>query len=653
MINAEKIWKSQNLPTLPAVAVELIALNRSPDVSAAAIADVIRNDPAITMKVVRAVNSVHFGLSRTVGSLNHAVSLLGTHVVSSLALSFSLVDDAIREGAMREHYQEAWVQSAVQATAAEVFAPQIGFKSDTDPFFAGLVTEIGRLAMLKTVPREYFPVLEAAREEQRPLAEVEQAILGITHGDVSRRLIETWKLPKELAKATGFQDSTISAAMSEYGSEEGRLGQLVLVSSAVGDYFCSAAKGVALYRLRALCEGFWGWTPAVVESKLQELRHAIDATGEMLSVNTADLPNPQELLLEANEQLVNLAMRISVESAHLAAKQEVIEKQNATLQTEKAQLERASRIDPLTQVFNRRAFDESFHNAVEQARSDGELVGVVFVDIDHFKSLNDSYGHQFGDSVLARVADTLRSSCRDSDIVGRFGGEEFVILVYQPSEKGLTRFSERLRSAVAALELTTADGKSVRVTASFGAALTLPALRDSEVASRLVSEADHAMYDSKRNGRNQCHLRVLLSAFDQAVINASTQQRFSRWVVANGFADMRQASMALLKTQRGTKRFGEVAISVGLLTPDQVAELIEDQATEPYRLGELANRRGWLAPQQIAHIIARQAESPIDVAACLVEVGAFSHDQAKVIIHKYRQAHQDLLVPISAIACRA
>src|SRR5262249_49696977 len=122
------------------------------------------------------------------------------------------------------------------------------------------------------------------------------------------------------------------------------------------------------------------------------------------------------------------------------AKQE-LETKNQELQ------ERATR-DPLTKLYNRAFFAEALSAAIGAASRSAGLLAVVFSDIDHFKRINDTYGHQFGDQVLATVSRIHTEALRRSDIVARYGGEEFVVLVHQPSEKGLEKLAGRLREAV-------------------------------------------------------------------------------------------------------------------------------------------------------------------------------------------------------------
>src|SRR5262249_30066198 len=122
MIDARKIWSSSQLPTLPAAALRLIELARSPATEIAEIVGVVKSDPAIVARLLKAANSTFFGLSSKVKSIDQVVVLLGTTAVTALALGFSLVEKSSSHGSLRVVYSTYWLQSTVQAIAARMLA---------------------------------------------------------------------------------------------------------------------------------------------------------------------------------------------------------------------------------------------------------------------------------------------------------------------------------------------------------------------------------------------------------------------------------------------------------------------------------------------------------------------------------------------------
>jgi diguanylate cyclase (GGDEF)-like protein len=160
-----------------------------------------------------------------------------------------------------------------------------------------------------------------------------------------------------------------------------------------------------------------------------------------------------------------------------------------------------TRLDPLTGLFNRRFLVEQAPRMWRQARRDGTRVAAMVLDLDHFKRLNDAYGHATGDAVLRDVSGALSAAVRPSDILARTGGEELVVLGLVGDPDEAAHLAERLRAAVAGSR--TGDGHAV--TASIGVALSRPADGEdpTDALWRLIDRADAAMYEAKQQGRDR------------------------------------------------------------------------------------------------------------------------------------------------------
>ncbi|HEV3365121.1 MAG TPA: sensor domain-containing diguanylate cyclase, partial [Acidimicrobiia bacterium] len=152
--------------------------------------------------------------------------------------------------------------------------------------------------------------------------------------------------------------------------------------------------------------------------------------------------------------------------------------------------------DGLTRVANRRTFEDALRRELARFERTGEPISLVMVDIDHFKALNDRFGHQTGDEALRAVAAALAGTCRAADLVARYGGEEFAVLLHSASTSSALETAERLRQAVASVVI----GVDTLVTASLGVA-TVP--HDARDAEELVRRADGALYRAKHEGRNR------------------------------------------------------------------------------------------------------------------------------------------------------
>jgi len=162
------------------------------------------------------------------------------------------------------------------------------------------------------------------------------------------------------------------------------------------------------------------------------------------------------------------------------------------------QLRNEAMKDPLTGLPNRRFLLDRLPRVFDEARQQAVPVGVIFIDLDHFKQINDHYGHEMGDEVLRVAAATLRSNLREFDVVARWGGEEFVVIAPDLDANKLRLFAERLRALLERCEIGR-PAFDIRVTASMGITLAGATESWTEVAGR----ADQLMYESKKDGRNR------------------------------------------------------------------------------------------------------------------------------------------------------
>jgi diguanylate cyclase (GGDEF)-like protein len=170
--------------------------------------------------------------------------------------------------------------------------------------------------------------------------------------------------------------------------------------------------------------------------------------------------------------------------------------------------ERRAQTDPLTGVLNRRSLIERLDAACLRARARGLPIALLFIDLDHFKQINDSFGHQAGDACLRAIIDPIHAELRQSDVIGRYGGEEFVVILSSADAAAATPIAQRILERVAAVSVG-GFGKPIRLTCSIGVAAsdTLGVWGE-----HLIAQADAAVYVAKRLGRNQVQMAAPLAA---------------------------------------------------------------------------------------------------------------------------------------------
>ena len=183
--------------------------------------------------------------------------------------------------------------------------------------------------------------------------------------------------------------------------------------------------------------------------------------------------------------------------------QDELETKNRELEHKNAELAALAITDPLTQLHNRRYFMTRSEEELRRSQRYGGPLTILLLDVDHFKKVNDTHGHQVGDEVLVAVAQRLRASLRSTDVLARYGGEEFVVCLPETPVDGARAIAERLRASVEA-EIVPAMGRAVTV--SIGVAMLRP---DTQSVGSLLENADAALYRAKRAGRNRVELATI------------------------------------------------------------------------------------------------------------------------------------------------
>lgn len=202
----------------------------------------------------------------------------------------------------------------------------------------------------------------------------------------------------------------------------------------------------------------------------------------------------KELAIELKQTLLTLEERVDARTNELKGALDELEVANA-------HLIEASRTDPLTGIANRRLFLEASEKECQRSSRDSTSLAMLMLDADHFKRINDTYGHTFGDQVLIRIAETIDDECRRNiDTVARYGGEEFIALLPETDSAGALEVAERIRMRVEKLAMTN-NGELVKISISIGVASTIP--DNNLTVNWLIGRADDAMYKAKRTGRNR------------------------------------------------------------------------------------------------------------------------------------------------------
>jgi len=495
----EAIAKAESLPSPPTVALEVLRITREDDSDVQDLTRVLAVDPALSARILKLANSALYRRGEAVTSLEAATMRLGLKAVKLMALSFSLTAGVARKpDDLDFDYAEYWRRSLTMGVAGRGLARFLGHSVPEEAFLCGLLGRIGQTVIARCLPQEYAPLLEMS-DLDLPTAALERECLGFDFHEVGAALLARWELPPMISRSVLCwgdpgrlpEDADASVVL---------LTRIMHAADLMGTVLCDRNRGAcALSRLHDFVRDAFGLAQEEIDSVLVGLEESVSEMAAMLAV---EIPSTsyQEIVDRARAQLVQISLgtALDLEQTHHRAAE--LERRNLALASQ-------ANTDRLTGIPNRSHFDEVLERLIGEGpgsvhdEKDGQI-GLLMVDIDHFKRFNDTHGHAIGDEVLKRVAQAMQSAMRVSDVVARYGGEEFVVVLPETSLATLETVAERLRARIEEL-VYEHQGDRLEVTVSVGGACT-PWLRTSEDASRLLAWADRRLYAAKAAGRNRC-----------------------------------------------------------------------------------------------------------------------------------------------------
>lgn len=485
----DRVMNCQSLPSLPGVAMKVLELTSNKNVSSVEIANTIQNDPALTTKVLRTVNSSFYGLSTPCPSIKRATSLLGINTVKSIVLGFSLVESTKNSGLdKRFDMLSYWRRAVYSAAGARTIAIALKHADPEEAFIGALVQDIGVLAFAATLKREYDDVLTLAPADHEQTAEIERIHLGADHAQIGAKLAERWRLPPQVLECIRWhhQPERANPAHEQLLRAVAAGGMAAAVLTDTNDPRKLGRFVVAMRQ--------WGaMEPQVSRNLLIQINDSAAQLAKSMELKTGDSADLGAIMSQAHEQLL--------------ATQEDMQRETIELRKSNEDLAKKTVTDALTGAHNRAHFDREVAAAFEMSKSARSPLTVIFSDADKFKSVNDTHGHQAGDAVLIELSRRLRETMDGLGTVCRYGGEEFAIIVPGADESRGLKVAEVLRRRIAAAPFdlsALAPGLSLPITISLGVASQDPAKGITfTTPEELVHQADLGVYAAKKSGRNR------------------------------------------------------------------------------------------------------------------------------------------------------
>jgi diguanylate cyclase (GGDEF)-like protein len=490
---------------LSIVALQIVREALKPDASPTELARLAESDPGFALRIISMVNSAAFGFNRKVTDVRQATAFIGVRGLRTLGLSLA-VSDMVPAG---NDGQVLLGNSLRRAVAAQLIAKRLGHREVDEHFTAGLFLEVGLLARA----REDLP--SAARIARLPAGDravFERAEYGTDHSARGADLARAFMLPAELVEAVALHHET--AVPTSPLAKVAWAAERVAAVWEGGDI--PAAQAEAARAMVSI-----GLSDRDVIDVFEQVPTLVTDGASAFEREVGMQQGVDKLLLDVSRGL--LEMNQSYEAMVRRLELLLTEKEELSRKLEEAngELQRLASTDALTGLPNKRSLEAAIVRDLARADRDKTWLSLVVVDVDHFKKVNDTHGHAIGDVVLQSVAQALARHLRAGDLAGRYGGEEFVLILPGSNVIGARIAAERIRKALEGLAVETPNGV-LKVTASFGgAAISGPGCakgRDS-----LFARADAALYEAKRTGRNRVVIADAAHATDERLVAERTQ----------------------------------------------------------------------------------------------------------------------------------
>jgi two-component system, cell cycle response regulator len=470
---------------LSLAALQIVQASLREDTALSTLAGLAESDPAFAIRVLSLVNSAAFGVGRKVTDVKQASALLGIRGLRNIGLNLALTD-MVPRGESANLLLTACLR---RATACRLLAQASGERDLDGHFTAGLFLDVGLLSRARSDPRGSE---EIARLPARNRVVFERSLGLEDHAELGCSLASEFHLSPELMEAiASHHDAT---------PPEAPLARLCWVAERVAARFEAGSASQLIDDARAAV-ALLGLGAQQADDVMRQVPALAAAAAQGLGCDQIDEKVIGATLVDVNRGLAELNQSYEVMVRRLEALISEKEELAKNLAEANRRLETMAMCDPLTGLANRRAVEIALSRDLARADREGTWISVVSLDVDHFKRVNDTYGHAGGDQVLVALSELLRTGLRAGDLAGRIGGEEFLTILPDTDPDGAVIAAERLRGRIAKERIVLPAGE-LSFTSSLGvASMKGPGCLRS--AAALVERADAALYEAKRSGRNR------------------------------------------------------------------------------------------------------------------------------------------------------
>ncbi len=459
----------------------LMAILEAPPDDPDRVSYALKQSPALCARVLSVTNSAAIGVVGEINDIHRAVLHMGAGRARSIAMAFALHMLADDTNIDPEVARSLWINSLEKANLARLVILSTDSQQAHAAYTLGLIQDIGLSALFAVDPR-FYQDLNTSHLTNKPLHQLEQEHFGIDHAVAGNHLLTTWNAsPLLCEQVLGHHQLVLSQSDTDTAAAE--LGNLI---AGMLPHDGESMTPDRMEWLTAIHGQFLSSGHGTVDDLIRAaVRAAREVHGGAPSVRI-DAATRARMLSEIEADTAGMVRKLCEMESLLTQKHEQVN----TLQFE-------AMTDPLTQILNRRGFQRLGERRLLTAVERGLPVCAVVIDLDGFKQINDTFGHDTGDLILTEVARLLRSNIDSSDLIGRLGGDEFAILQINVNRETAQKIVERVVRACVGQAVQLGDGKQARVGFSVGA-VTCEKPTTNTLVCDMLTAADEAMYTSKK-----------------------------------------------------------------------------------------------------------------------------------------------------------
>lgn len=485
------------LPSPPAIALRILQTLQEEENSFEELSKIIKADPVLTSRTLKLANSALYGLSGNIDSLERAISMIGTQALKNIALSFIIIEDFkdCPQGGFK--LDLFWRRSITAAVAAEILSKETNINSP-DIFITSLLQDIGILVMFLSDIVAYTGLLDQKRISGKRTSTAEAELFGFDHSEVGYHLFSSWNLPPSICEPIlHHHDDSVD---TQYKDSV----KILSLADKIASIYHGTRSNLKSIEVRESMQKQYCFTSARTTEMIDAIGERSLEVLELYAISPGDMKPFSLIMLDANNELGKLNYSYEQIVLELTQAKKNAERLALELKDANDKLRELTVRDGLTGLYNHIYFQKFFESEVANTIRYNIPTGLLLLDIDYFKNINDQFGHPAGDYVLVELSKLLAELVRRCDVIARYGGEEFAIVLPETGATTAKVLANRLRRGIEQHHFIY-NNTTISVTVSIG--ISSSDLKSINIdKTNLISASDKALYKAKRGGRNRVEI---------------------------------------------------------------------------------------------------------------------------------------------------